>query len=212
MANFEILKRLGLFIQQDFLDREFLASCTFQPQNIDFIPARVYQNIPGQETVEQTLDEKTRKTKMLQVERSKLKYVRQRLREIKPALEEYFDLTLTDCEIPQFYLYEEGSFFKPHFDQAAVDETIFKPEDKIAAKRQVSVVIFLNTKSEEVKSSCYGGGALTFYGLIESEKWMRYGFPLFGEPGMIAAFRSNVLHEVKPVTHGERYTIVSWFF
>lgn len=69
MTNFEILKRLGLFIQEDFLDSKFIASCTFQAQTVDFSPARVYQNIPGQETVEQVLDEKTRKTKMLQVER-----------------------------------------------------------------------------------------------------------------------------------------------
>lgn len=138
--------------------------------------------------------------------------MRQRLLEIKPVLEQYFDVSLTNCELPQFYLYEEGSFFRPHLDQAAVDDTRFKPEDKIAAKRQISVVIFLNSKSKEVKYNCYGGGALTFYGLIKNEKWIRYGFPLFGEPGMLAAFRSNVLHEVKAVTHGERYTIVSWFF
>jgi SM-20-related protein len=34
---------------------------------------------------------------------------------------------------------------------------------------------------------------------------------LIGEPGLLVAFRSDVLHEVEAVTHGERYSIVSWF-
>jgi predicted 2-oxoglutarate/Fe(II)-dependent dioxygenase YbiX len=29
---------------------------------------------------------------------------------------------------------------------------------------------------------------------------------------MLVAFRSDVLHQVSPVTKGERFTIVSWFF
>ena len=36
-------------------------------------------------------------------------------------------------------------------------------------------------------------------------------FHLRGEPGTLVAFRSETTHEVTPVTHGERYSIVSWF-
>jgi SM-20-related protein len=32
-----------------------------------------------------------------------------------------------------------------------------------------------------------------------------------GEPGLLVAFRSDTVHEVLPVTHGERFTVVSWF-
>jgi predicted 2-oxoglutarate/Fe(II)-dependent dioxygenase YbiX len=35
--------------------------------------------------------------------------------------------------------------------------------------------------------------------------------PVIGEPGTLVAFRSETTHEVTPVTHGQRYTIVSWY-
>jgi SM-20-related protein len=32
-----------------------------------------------------------------------------------------------------------------------------------------------------------------------------------GKPGILVAFRSETTHEVTPVTHGERLSIVSWY-
>jgi predicted 2-oxoglutarate/Fe(II)-dependent dioxygenase YbiX len=34
---------------------------------------------------------------------------------------------------------------------------------------------------------------------------------MVGEPGMLIAFRAETTHEITPVTHGERYSIVSWY-
>jgi SM-20-related protein len=39
----------------------------------------------------------------------------------------------------------------------------------------------------------------------------RPGLPLSGEPGLLVAFDSAMVHGVTPVTRGERYTIVTWF-
>jgi len=36
-----------------------------------------------------------------------------------------------------------------------------------------------------------------------------YGLP--GETGLLVAFAAETLHEVSPVTSGERFTIISWF-
>ena len=36
------------------------------------------------------------------------------------------------------------------------------------------------------------------------------GLPLVGESGLLVAFDSNLTHAVTPVTHGERYTVVTW--
>jgi SM-20-related protein len=33
-----------------------------------------------------------------------------------------------------------------------------------------------------------------------------------GETGALIAFPSEMLHEVTPITRGERFTIVSWFY
>jgi len=50
-----------------------------------------------------------------------------------------------------------------------------------------------------------------FYNLLKSEKAARVGFSLSGQPSLLVAFDSMVPHEVKPVTRGDRVTIVTWF-
>ncbi len=73
------------------------------------------------------------------------------------------------------------------------------------------VVIFLNAMSTEPGPSDYSGGALTFYGLLEDPAWRDFGFALDPMPGLLVAFPSHIVHEVTPVTAGDRYTIVDWF-
>ena len=36
-------------------------------------------------------------------------------------------------------------------------------------------------------------------------------FTLDPTPGMLVAFRSDILHEAQPVSFGKRYAIVTWF-
>jgi predicted 2-oxoglutarate/Fe(II)-dependent dioxygenase YbiX len=117
-------------------------------------------------------------------------------------IQEHFGVELTGCELPQFLRYEEGDFFVAHQDgntPLVYDDTRF---------RKVSAVIFLSTPSEEVEPETYGGGALVFHGPF-SEPDLRV--PVRPAPGTLIAFRSETTHEVVPVTHGERYTVVSWF-
>ena len=59
----------------------------------------------------------------------------------------------------------------------------------------------------------YSGGSLTFFGLMDdSPSGESVGLPLAGETGLLVAFPSHLVHSVSPVTAGERYTLVSWFF
>jgi predicted 2-oxoglutarate/Fe(II)-dependent dioxygenase YbiX len=114
----------------------------------------------------------------------------------------HFGVGLTQCEAPQFLRYERGNFFVAHQDGNTPlihDDTRF---------RKVSTVIFLSAHSEEPLPDTYGGGKLVFHGPY-SELDLRV--PVAPAPGTLIAFRSETTHEVTPVTHGERYTIVSWF-
>jgi predicted 2-oxoglutarate/Fe(II)-dependent dioxygenase YbiX len=52
---------------------------------------------------------------------------------------------------------------------------------------------------------------LTFYGLIKGAQWEKCGFSLDASSGLLIAFRPNVLHEVSPITFGQRFTIAAWF-
>jgi predicted 2-oxoglutarate/Fe(II)-dependent dioxygenase YbiX len=63
-------------------------------------------------------------------------------------------------------------------------------------------VLFLNDRST------YGGGELTFHG--EYPNWTeRHVAP--ASAGTLVAFRSEMTHEVTPLTYGDRYTAVTWY-
>ena len=71
---------------------------------------------------------------------------------------------------------------------------------------------FLNDQSAEPRADAYGGGNLTFHGLLnEDTKGEGVGFALTAQQGTLVAFPSLMVHSVTPVTHGKRYTITTWF-
>ena len=131
--------------------------------------------------------------------------LKQRLQEIRPALENHFKIRLSDFERPQYLTYRPGDFFKLHRD------VVGRQAHEAIHGRRVSVVIFLNRQSQEPAEDTYGEGNLTFYGLLEGPQWEKCAFPLNAEPGLLIAFPSDEWHEVKPVSHGRRMTVVTWF-
>jgi predicted 2-oxoglutarate/Fe(II)-dependent dioxygenase YbiX len=129
-------------------------------------------------------------------------HVRLQLRERKTEIEEHFGITLSECEEPQFLRYQQGDFFVAHQDgntPLIFDHT---------RHRRVSVVIFLNSQSTEPHPDTYGGGELVFHGRYDDPD---FRLPAAPEPGTLVAFPAETTHEVVPLTHGERYTIVSWY-
>ena len=118
----------------------------------------------------------------------------------QPAVEKHFGVKVTECEEPQFLRYRVGDFFVAHQDG---NTGLLRLDTEL---RRVSLVIFLSRESELAQPDTYCGGSLVFTDLRGGGK-----FKLPGEPGMLVAFRSETTHEVTPVTHGNRYSIVSWF-
>src|SRR5580704_17521606 len=121
----------------------------------------------------------------------------------KDAIERHFALRLSDCEEPHFLHYRVGDFFIAHQDgntPLARDAT---------GSRKISAVIFLSAQSDEPLPDTYGGGSLVLHG-PDSGPPLRV--PLAPAPGTLVAFRSETTHEVTPVTRGERFTIVSWYW
>lgn len=116
--------------------------------------------------------------------------VTQRLLSCKQTVEEHFSLTLDECEDPQFLRYREGDFFVAHQDG---NTGLLRLDTE---RRRISTVIFLNRE--------YSGGELVFTNLTSKHQ-------MPAEPGTLVAFRSETTHEVTPVTHGERFSIASWF-
>ncbi len=120
----------------------------------------------------------------------------------KEKLERHFAVTLSECEEPQFLRYEAGDFFVAHQD----GNTPLVHDD--SRFRKVSVVLFLSRASHEPSAETYGGGELVMHGPYSGPILRE---PVNAAPGTLVAFRAETTHEVTPVTHGERFTIVSWF-
>jgi predicted 2-oxoglutarate/Fe(II)-dependent dioxygenase YbiX len=204
MLKADFFTRFGLYVRKDFLDADLCAKLRSEAHAAPGGRAKAkivdLDNTP-------VLDESTRRTAIVAVSASSVSLVQEQLLALKPTLENHFRLTLTGCTEPHFLIYREGDFYKPHLDRDP-DSNV----DHAITKRRVSVVIFLNDQTENPERGCYCGGSLTFYGLIDDPRWQTYGFPLFGETGLLIAFSPDVVHEVLPVTYGERHTIVSWLF
>lgn len=148
-----------------------------------------------------SVDERVRKVARLMPSPEIVEYVVRRLTAYRERIEEYFKVSLSSCEDPQFLRYRVGDFFVAHQDG---NTGLIRLDTD--GSRRISVSIFLNHQSERPEPNAYCGGSLVF------SDW-RSGAEcrLACEAGTLVAFRSELTHEVIPVTDGERYSIVSWY-
>ena len=119
------------------------------------------------------------------------------LEQLRARVADHFGRSLDAVEEPQFLHYGRGDYFVAHQDgntPLVHDESRF---------RKVSVVIFLSEQSDEPAPGTYRGGSLVIHGDPP--------MPLAPAPGTLLAFPAETTHEVKPVTDGERLSIVSWY-
>jgi SM-20-related protein len=145
-----------------------------------------------------SIHENTRKTLRLKPSDGTIELVTRRLWLLKEPVEKHFAVTLSECEEPQFLRYREGDFFVAHQDG---NTGLLRLDTE---RRLISTVIFLSRETDVTEPDSYCGGALVFSDL-------RNRFHMRAEPGTLVAFRSETTHEVTPVTHGERYSIASWY-
>ena len=201
MPGHEFFRNLGLFVRANFLDPELCLRIIEQMRQAESRKALIEGGNPDREI----LDESKRKVLMsVHLSKSTKVLIRDQIMALKPSVEEHFGVSLEDIEKPAFLRYGEGAFYTPHLDTHSGASTGM-------AKRRISVVTFLNASSAEPAANCYGGGSLTFYGLLKGQEWEKCAFGLEAESGLLIAFRPDILHEVRPITFGERFTIVSWF-
>ena len=112
----------------------------------------------------------------------------------------FYGLVLEAREGAGFLRYETGGFYLPHVDRAQV------PSWPLTERRQITIVLFLESSCEAEPSGGFRGGILRL-------------FPDEGDPidviptgGTLVAFPAAMPHEVIRVTSGRRDTVVDWFY
>jgi len=198
--NADFFRSFGLYVAHDFLERDLCARLRAEATAAATAPATVRQ-----QGTEYVVNDEIRRTHLARVSDGSEELIEQRLTTLKETLERHFGVTTTGIRQPQFLVYGEGGFFRPHADSSRDADA-----PTVATGRRVSIVIFLNGEDETGRGDSYSGGSLTFYGLMRDARADDRGFPLTGEAGLLVAFPSDVVHSVTPVTRGMRFTIVSW--
>ena len=201
MVDARFLSRLGLFVKEDFLSAH---TCAEYINLARQTPATRAMVADGDKIM---LDEETRRTYDVHVGNAAKEAVYSTLLSVRSDLENHFGVQLKDCIYPAFLSYRVGDFFHRHPDNTGNADL---PES--IKRRKVSVVVFLNDHDEQNSPETFAGGELTFYGLMSDPRLENKGLPLRSKAGLLVAFRSDLKHEVRPVTHGERFTVVSWFY
>ena len=197
----DFFTRFGLFAERQFLSSEACASVRHEMRATAGAPATVAEGESD------AVDETHRRTKQAQVLPATAAHIGEELVAAIPRLAGHFDRRLVGVQRPQFLVYREGDFFRAHEDDSKRPDA---PD--FVRQRSVSAVLFLNG-TDPGEADGYSGGSLTFYGLMgESAGGDNVGLPLAGETGLLIAFPADLVHSVSPVTAGERYTVVSWFF
>jgi SM-20-related protein len=186
---------LDLFLERGFLDASTLAEVLAAVRASQGRPATVY-GLRESGAVDARVRRTTRLAPPAEVEQLVTRLLLSRM----GAAEEHFGSGLKEVEEPQFLRYEAGDYFVAHQDG---NTGMLRSEQE---ERKVSAVIFLNSQSDTPGPNAYGGGSLVFHPRGASEP-----FRLTAEAGTLVAFRAETTHEVEPVTHGERFTIASWY-
>ena len=195
MADSEPAAWPDLYVVKQFLEpgtcREILNEMNAAPGDA----ATVYGR-----TTSDSVDQNIRQTLRIRPSVATVELILNRLRSLKAVVEKHFAVALSECEDPQFLHYREGDFFVAHQD----GNTGLLQLD--TERRLISTVIFLSHESDSPQPAAHCGGSLVFTNLRTGAK-----FRLVGEPGMLVAFRAETTHEITPVTHCERSSIVSWY-
>jgi SM-20-related protein len=154
-------------------------------------------------TGDSIIDSRTRRAICVSASSEIQREVQRRFVELAPKLQHYFGVRLSAVQAPQFLRYQRGDFFRPHRD-----DSTYPGHPHELRSRKVSVVLFLNACERLPRTGAYSGGQLRLY-TPDSEQ--SPFLEICGEAGLLIGFKSDVLHEVRPVTHGERFTVVTWY-
>lgn len=150
------------------------------------------------------LDREARRASSIEIDPSMVVAVERRLDAARLELSGRCGVAITGREGAGFLRYAAGGYYRVHRDRA-VDAGW-----PAAARRLISIVVFLNTSAGSSGPNTFTGGELLIY--PESESRMGAPMQITPREGSLVAFDAALLHEVRSVAAGTRDVIVDWFY
>lgn len=200
----EALSTQGLvFVKRGFLSLDECQQLQRELEQAQQLPSLTFYTVSGP-----IVDDNYRRTREIKVDPKIRDRISQKIIALQTEMQTYFSLSFEYMEGAQFLCYQPGDFFKAHRDSYDTPNPL--------NERRLSLVMFINAPREaqiETESHPlynYDGGFLVFYRNARRPPYQPVGMPLQVAPGMLVAFRPDVLHEVTPVISGQRFTIVTW--
>jgi len=200
MATADTVAALGLYVRRGFLDPGFSERLRHAVKSAPTSEATVRTD-----DREYAVDRSTRSTGWADIAPDLVDMVTECLAGVLPDVSQYYGVPLVAVQPLQFLVYREGDFFERHRDRG--ESSVTSP---FSRARRVAAVIFLNGGGDP-SADGYRGGELTLYGLFDQPESEAVGLPLEAEEGLLVTFPADVVHEVRRVEDGERYTVVTWF-
>ena len=148
-----------------------------------------------------TVEELVRHATSIEVDATTLDLVEQSLDTQRSVLEKFFGESLGAREGTNFLRYDNGGFYLRHRDRARIASW------PGAARRRLTVVVFLNSGREADTSGSFTGGTLCLFPEGEEQT-----IDIHPREGTLVAFPATLRHEVALVRSGTRDTIVDWFY
>lgn len=144
-------------------------------------------------------DSEARVASLVDPSESVTRDIEAKLDALRERVAEALEIPLGAREGAGFIRYPAGGFYRAHRDRG--DDPQWPP----AARRAAALVLFLNASRAAGAEGDFEGGILRLH--------LRGGtIDLVPEPGLLVAFRADLLHEVTDVRDGTRDTIVDWFY
>jgi predicted 2-oxoglutarate/Fe(II)-dependent dioxygenase YbiX len=191
----EFFRGFGVFVERGFLAEPDL---TRVRAAVLHAPGTRGEISKGTRTI---VDTSIRDVTDVQVSQRIASFVEARVWALRQRLETYIGRRVVPNLSVSFLRYGPNGRYRAHRDRADNQHTE-------AARRLVSVVLFLNDARSEVG---FRGGQLRLYGLMGTGPHEQIGFDMDPEAGTLIAFDSRLLHEVVAISQGVRCAAVCWF-
>lgn len=202
MEKLSYLNRPRLLVLKDWLDAQI---CTKIRSEIDLLTD--YESKIVSQNLSLEVEKKVQKTSEIFISEPTSLLVQCRLIDLKPALEKFFSLELTELQKPRFLPYDLEYFNVGYTDS----ETEIEFSNCIKHPH-VSIIIFLNNQTEQLDKNSCNKACLTFPKFFSDSHGADYDLSVRVESGLFVAFCSDIPYAVQPVISGEQYTIVSHLF